>query len=56
MIIAYAREWQYKDIGSRKQFFVDDDIVACVRNVKRTYHSPRKHPTRSSSVTCPGKS
>jgi hypothetical protein len=44
MIIAYSREWQYKDIGDRKQFFVDDDVVACVRNVKRTYHSPKKHP------------
>jgi hypothetical protein len=44
MIIAYSREWQYKEIESRRQLFIDDDVVACVRNIKRTQHSPRKHP------------
>ena len=44
MIIAYSREWQYKDVGSCRQLFLDDDVIACVRNVKRTQHTPEKHP------------
>ena len=44
MIIAYSREWQYKDVGSNRQLFIDDDVVACVRNVKRAQHTPKKHP------------
>jgi len=44
VIIAYSRDWQYKDIGDRRQLFIDDDVIACVRNVKRTQHSARKHP------------
>ena len=44
MVIAYSRERQYKDIGHARQLFVDDDLVARVRNVKRTQHIPRKHP------------
>jgi hypothetical protein len=44
MIIAYSREWQYKEIGSNRQLFFDDDVIACVRNVKRTVHTPKKHP------------
>jgi hypothetical protein len=42
--VAYRRDRQYKDVGCRRQLFVDDDVVACVRNVKRTQHAPRKHP------------
>jgi hypothetical protein len=44
MVIAYSRERQYKEIGHAQQLFLDDDLVARVRNVKRTLHSPRKHP------------
>ncbi len=42
MYIAYSREFQYKAVANRRQLFFDDDVVACVRNVKRTQHSPQK--------------
>lgn len=43
MYIAYSREFQYKKVGNNRQLFIDDDVIACVRNVKRTQHIPRKH-------------
>ena len=43
MYIAYSREFQYKKIENTRQLFVDDDVVACVRNVKRSRHAPQKH-------------
>jgi hypothetical protein len=43
-MISYSRERQYKRIEDRKQFFFDDDVIACVRNVTRTRHAPVKHP------------
>ena len=43
-MISYSRERQYKRIEDRKQFFFDDDIIACVRNVTRAQHAPVKHP------------
>ena len=44
MIIAYSREWQYKDVGFRQQLFFDDDVIACVRDVKRTPYTPKETP------------
>jgi hypothetical protein len=44
-MISYSRERQYKRIEDRKQFFVDDDMIACVRNLTRTQHAPVKHPS-----------
>ena len=43
-MISYSRERQYKRIEDRKQFFFDDDMIACVRNIARTQHEPVKHP------------
>ncbi len=43
-MISYSRERQYKRIEDRKQFFFDDDVIACVRNITRTQHEPVKHP------------
>ena len=42
--IAYSREKQYKLIDDKKQLFFDDDLVDVVKNIKRTYHEPVKHP------------
>ena len=45
MFIAYSRDYVHKEIGTTKQLFVDDDVVASVRNVTRRQHTPRKHPS-----------
>ncbi len=44
MHIAYSRDKLFKDIGSRRQLFIDDDVIAFVRNLTRRQHWPEKHP------------
>ena len=44
MFIAYAQDKIFKDIGTSRQLFIDDDVVASVKNVTRRQHTPRKHP------------
>ena len=44
MFVAYSRDKVYKDIGTTRQLFIDDDIVAVVKNVTRRQHTPKKHP------------
>ena len=44
MFIAYDNQRVDKPIGSYRQLFVDDDIIAAVKNVTRRQHTPRKHP------------
>jgi hypothetical protein len=44
MFAAYSPDKSAKQIGSRKQLFIDDDIIACVKNVTRRQHTPKKHP------------
>ena len=29
---------------NKRQLFIDDDVIACVRNVTRRQHTPKKHP------------
>lgn len=43
-MIAYSLEKGYKRIGHHKQLFLDDEIVGVVKNIKRTFHEPAKHP------------
>ena len=38
------RDKVYKDVGNTRQLFIDDDVVAVVKNVTRRQHTPRKHP------------
>ncbi len=42
---AYSRDTVSKDVGSTIQLFVDDDVIAVVKNVTRRQHKPVKHPT-----------
>ena len=42
--IAYSLAKGYKKIDSKKQMFLDNDLVAVVKNIKRTLHEPSKHP------------
>jgi len=44
MYVAYSRDTVSKDVGTTRQLFVDDDVIAVVKNVTRRLHSPRKHP------------
>ena len=44
MHVAYSRDKVYKDVGSRRQLFIDNDVIAVVKNVTRRQHSPEKHP------------
>ena len=44
MFIAYNNQRVDKPIGSCRQLFVDDDVIAAVKNVTRRQHTPRKHP------------
>ena len=44
MFVAYSRDQIYKDIGQTRQLFIDDDIVAVVKNLTRRQHTPKKHP------------
>ena len=43
MDVAYTRDKVYKDVGNRRQLFIDDDVIAVVKNVTRRLHSPVKH-------------
>lgn len=45
MFVAYRRDQIFKDVGTTRQLFVDDDVIAVVKNVTRTLHSPKKHPS-----------
>ncbi len=42
--VAYREDKVYKDVGDTRQLFIDDDIVAVVRNITRRQHTPVKHP------------
>ena len=44
MYVAYSRDTVNKDVGNTRQLFIDDDVVAVVKNVTRRQHTPRKHP------------
>ena len=44
MFIAYNNQRVDKPIGSCRQLFIDDDVIAAVKNVTRRQHTPRKHP------------
>ena len=44
MYLAYSPEKIHKDIGQTRQLFIDDDLVAVVKNVTRRQHTPAKHP------------
>ena len=44
MYIAYSRDKIAKDVGNTAQLFVDNDVIAMVKNVTRRLHSPTKHP------------
>ena len=44
MFVAYSKDWVYKDVGTKRQLFIDDDVVASVKNVTRRQHTPEKHP------------
>ncbi len=45
MFVAYRRDQIFKDVGTTRQLFVDDDVIAVVKNVTRTPHSPKKYPS-----------
>ncbi len=34
-----------RDIGSRRQLFVDDYLIASTKNLKRSFHTAEKHPS-----------
>ena len=40
--VAYRQDKVYKDIGDTPQLFIDDDIVAVVKNITRRQHWPVK--------------
>ena len=44
MYLAYSPDKIHKDIGQTRQLFIDDDLVAVVKNVTRRQHTPKKHP------------
>ena len=44
MYIVYSEDKLFKDIGTTRQLFIDDDVIASVMNVTRRQHTPRKHP------------
>lgn len=44
MYILYSQNRALKEITTTKQLFVDDDIIANVRNVTRRTQTPKKHP------------
>ena len=43
MYVSYSRDRAAKEIGTTRQLFIDDDIIASVRNVTRRLQTPRKH-------------
>ena len=44
MFAAYSRNKVFKEIGTIRQLFIDDDVIAGVTNVARRQHVPTKHP------------
>ncbi len=44
MNVAYTEEKVYKAVGDTRQLFIDDDVVAVVKNITRRQHTPVKHP------------
>ena len=44
MYVAYAQDTVAKDVGTRRQLFIDNDVIAVVKNVTRRQHRPVKHP------------
>ena len=42
--VAYSQDTVFKDVGCTRQLFVDDDVIAAVKNVTRRQHRPAKHP------------
>lgn len=44
MYVAYARDRVFKDVSTRRQLFIDNDVIAVVKNVTRRQHTPKKHP------------
>ena len=38
-------EADVRDIGSRRQLFVDDYLIASMQNLKRSFHAAQKHPS-----------
>ena len=45
MHVAYSSETVSKDVASTKQLFIDNDVIAVVKNVTRRQHRPVKHPS-----------
>lgn len=43
MWVAYSEDQRFKNVGNQKQLFIDDDVVAAVKNVTRRQHTPKKH-------------
>ncbi len=43
MWVAYPEDQRFKSVGDRRQLFIDDDVVAAVKNVTRRQHTPKKH-------------
>ena len=43
MNVAYTEDKVYKDVGDTPQLFIDDDVVAVVKNITRRQHTPVKH-------------
>ena len=43
MAVAYSADRVYKDVGDTRQLFIDDDVIAVVKNVTRRQHTPQKH-------------
>ena len=44
MYVAYSEDKVYKDVGDTSQLFIDNDVIAVVKNVTRRQHTPKKHP------------
>src|SRR3990172_7335231 len=44
MYVAYAPDKVYKDVSTVRQLFIDNDVIAVVKNVTRRQHTPKKHP------------
>ena len=44
MFYSYSRDRVLKEMGTTKQPFVDDDVIASVRNVTRRLQTSKKHP------------
>ncbi len=44
MHVAYLPDKVYKDVGTRRQLFIDNDVIAVVKNLTRRQHGPKKHP------------